>query len=50
MLVVEYFQIINLHFGLEQFNPSPDEKLKPEETIIKSIKNILTELGKHYGE
>ena len=49
-LAIEYFQIVNLHFGLEQFNPAPEEKLKPEETIIKNLKNILTELAKHYGE
>ena len=49
-LCVEYFHIINLQFGLEMFNPPPEEKLKPEETIIKSLKNILTELAKHYGE
>ena len=30
LLAVEYFHIINLHFGLEQFNPAPEEKLKPE--------------------
>jgi hypothetical protein len=48
-LLNEYLNIINLGFPLEEFNPM-GEKLKPEENVLRSLKNILTEIIKYYGE
>ena len=49
ILLNEYLNIINLGFPLENFNPIGD-RLKHEESILKALKSILTELVRYYGE
>ena len=49
ILLNEYLNIVNLGFPLENFNPIGD-RLKHEESILKALKSILTELVRYYGE
>lgn len=51
----EFFAVASQYFSanmprvhLHEFNPSPDERLKPEDNILKTIKAILNDLVKHY--
>jgi len=41
---------LNAEISLADFNPAPDERLNPEKSVIKTLKQIIGELARIYNE